>query len=177
MTDATADTAVLPIAAPLETPDRRVGRRIVVFLVGFGLALAFGKFLLGQGFGRLSVVAEYSDLQMAALTRMETVCEKTFALSCGLIGALGAAMLGLSKGPTLRGPRAWAIALAVGFAIVSAMSGLIARYKMIEVIANRMPGEKLLHAAVQTPLGAQMVFLFLAVAALGWYAIDDALRP
>jgi hypothetical protein len=179
-----AETTVMPAAQPLPQPvakpaghDRWERWRVAVFLVALIILLGFGHSLLSKGFGATPQVSKYSELEMAALSRMEAVCEKTFALATAMIGALGAALLGLSKGPSLRGPRAWAVALSVAFAVTSAMSGLIARYKMIEIVANAMPSTKLMHGAVQAPLGAQLLFLFLSVAAIGWYAIDDAMRP
>lgn len=171
------DETPAPPAPKRLGPDRWERWRVGVFVLSFLVLLVFGQSLLSKGFGSAPSVATYSELEMAALSRMEAVCEKTFALTTAMIGALGAALLGLSKGPSLRGPRAWAVALSVAFAVTSAMSGLIARYKMIEIVANAMPSKKLMHAAVQVPLGAQLLFLFLSVAAIGWYAIDDALRP
>lgn len=156
--------------------DRSVLARGLVFLTAVIALLALYASLNSlTPQGGAVPVDDYSALDKAALDRIETLCDRGFALATGLIGALGAAFMGLAKGPTLKGPRAYVIALAVVLALGSAMAGMVTRFRLLSMIAGHWP-PYLTEPQIQIPFGVQYILLFASIAAIGWYVVDDALR-
>ncbi|WP_156396134.1 hypothetical protein [Caulobacter sp. Root342] len=156
--------------------DRSILPRVAVFVIAVGLLLAlYGALNTLQPRGAASATEAYDVLDKLALERIESLCDRAFGLAAGMVGALGGLFLGLSKGPTLQGPRAWAIAAAVFLALASAMAGIVTRFRLTSMIAGHWP-PYLTEPQVQIPFGAQFLLLFLSLAAVGWYVIDEALR-
>ena len=150
--------------------------RLAVFVAAVGLLLAlYGGLNTLRPPAGASPAEDYGALDKLALERIEGLCDRAFGLAVGMVGALGGLFLGLSKGPSLQGPRAWTIAAAVFLALASAMAGMVTRFRLTSMIAGHWP-PYLTEPQIQIPFGAQFLLLFLALAAVGWYVIDEALR-
>ncbi|MBS0295349.1 MAG: hypothetical protein JSR45_03495 [Proteobacteria bacterium] len=155
---------------------------LIVSLLRVVLLLAAGGALLALSVGLQHItppiaaqVEAYTELQKSAVDKLESLSDKGLAIALAMIGVMGAGLIGFRKDMELSAHMRLGVTLAVFFCIASAISGVAVRLRLMDMTANGMQ-PFLFHPSIQTPLALQYYCLLLAVAAAGWFVVDNALR-
>jgi hypothetical protein len=159
----------------VELDAKGVFASIVAVLVFASLVLVIIYFAAvdAPGGGQLT---QYSALQNQALANIDALVEKGLTLALGLIGALGAAVLGFNERLKLSRSDTIGLACTLYFCVLSVTAGIFVKIKLAEMMGG-LTEPYFTDPIIDGPLSLQLYAMIAAIAALAWTIVYRSIGP